>query len=63
MKRNGQNLLEYVLIFAMVAIIGYAFVANFDMQTIRNYIFKRPASESTVNGVTSTRINIEAMTE
>lgn len=63
MKRNAQNLLEYILIFAMVAIVGYAFVSHFNMTNIRNYIFKRPASESTVNGVTSTKINIEAMTD
>lgn len=61
--KKAQNLLEYILIFAMVAIAGYFFVSKFDFKNIRNYVFMRPASTGTVNGVSGTRIKIEAMTE
>lgn len=61
-KIKSQNLIEYILIFALIAIAGYAFVSKFDLKTLRNYVFMRPASTSTVNGVTGTRINIEPMT-
>lgn len=62
-KKNGQNLLEYALILALIAVVGAAFVTKFDLQKIRNYVLNRPASTGTVNGVTGTRINVEAMTK
>lgn len=62
-KFKSQNLLEYILIFAMIAIAGYVFAAKFDIKTLRNYVFNRPASTSTINGVTGTRIEIESMTD
>lgn len=61
-KKNAQNLLEYALILALIAVVGAAFVMKFDLKKIRNYVFNRPASTGTVNGVTGTRINIEPMT-
>ena len=62
MKKNkkAQNVLEYILIFAMVAAGGYAFVTKFDFKTLRNYDFMRPVDSSdTTNG---TKIRIEPMT-
>ena len=57
MKKKGQNLLEYILITALIAVIGAAFVSKFDLRTIKNYIFMRPADSTD-----STKIKIEAMT-
>ncbi len=62
-KKNAQNLLEYALILALIAVAGAAFVMKFDLKKIRNYVLNRPASTGTVNGVTGTRINVEAMTK
>lgn len=58
MKKKSQNLLEYILIFAMLAVAGYAFVAKFDLKTLKNYVFMRPADNAD-----TTKIKIEAMTE
>lgn len=69
--RKAQNLLEYILIAAMLAIAGYAFVSNFDMKALKNYVFMRPEQEDTIhlkdeNGndkeVKLNLIKIEAMT-
>jgi len=57
MKKKGQNLIEYILIFAMVAIATYGFVMKFDFKKIKNYVFMRPADSTG-----STKIKIEAMT-
>jgi len=62
MKMKSQNLLEYALILALIAVVGGAVLSKFDLRVIKNYVFNRPASTSTVNGVTATRINIEPMT-
>lgn len=62
MKRKAQNVIEFALIIALIAVIGAAFVMKFDLKSIRNYVFSRPATVGTVNGVTATRINIEPMT-
>ncbi len=61
--KKAQNLLEFILIFALIAIAGYAFSSKFDLKKIRNHVFMRPATEQTINGDTSTRIKIEAMTD
>lgn len=53
--RKAQNLLEYILIFALVAVMGYVFMANFDLKKIKNYVFGRPSDSAT-------EIKIEAMT-
>lgn len=63
MKKKAQNVIEFALILALIAIAGAAFVMKFDLKKIRNYVFNRPATTGTVNGVTGTRINIEAMTK
>ena len=57
-KKKAQNLMEYLLIAAMVAIAGYAFVTKFDFQNLKNYVFNRPADSAD-----NTKIRIEAMTE
>lgn len=57
-KIKAQNMMEYLLIAAMVAIVGYGFVAKFDLQKLKNHVFMRP-TDSTDN----TKIKIEAMTE
>ena len=62
MKRNklkAQSLVEYLLIFAMVALVSYGFVSHFNFVTLRNYVFNRPAS--TTSGATT--ITIEPMTK
>lgn len=55
--KKGQNLLEYVLIFAMIAVVGSLVVSKFDLRTIKNYVFMRPADSTD-----SSKIKIEAMT-
>ena len=57
--QKGQNLVEYLLIVAMVAIIiGYGFVGKFDFKSLKNYVFMRPADSTD-----ATKIKIEAMTD
>ncbi len=56
--KKAQNLLEYILIFAMIAIAAYGFVFKLDLKKIKNYVFMRPA-----DSMDSTKIKIEAMTE
>lgn len=57
MKKNAQNLLEYILILSMIAVAAYAFVFKFDLKSIKNYVFMRPADSAN-----SSQIKIEAMT-
>jgi len=57
-KSKAQNILEYVLIAAVIAMSGYIFVSKFDMQKLKNYVFMRPADDTN-----KSRIKIEAMTE
>lgn len=57
-RKKGQNLLEYILIFAMIAVASYAFMSKFDLRTLKNYVFMRPADSSD-----SSKIKIEAMTD
>jgi len=56
-QKKSQNLVEYLLIFAMVAIVSYGFVAKINLKTIKNYVFDRPADTTD-----PTKIKIEAMT-
>lgn len=55
--KKGQNLLEYLLIFAMLAVACCAFVSKMDLKSIKNYVFMRPADSTEPN-----KIKIEAMT-
>lgn len=55
--KKGQNLLEYILIFAMLAIVGYVFVSKFNFNSLKGYVFMRPADSAD-----ATKIKIEAMT-
>lgn len=57
-KLKSQNMIEYVLIAALIAVAGYFFVSKFDFKIIKNYVFMRPASSTD-----STKIEIEAMTK
>jgi len=57
MKKKGQNLIEYILIFAMVVVVTYGFVLKVDFKTLKNYVFMRPADSSDPS-----KIKIEAMT-
>lgn len=57
-KVKAQNVMEYVLIAAVIAMSGFIFVSKFDMQKLKNYVFMRPADETN-----QSRIKIEAMTE
>ena len=59
-KIKAQNLIEYALILAMIAIAGYYFVANFDLNKIKNYVFDRPTYTDSKG---YEKIKIEAMTE
>lgn len=62
MKKKGQNLIEYILIASLVALVSVIIVTKFNIVKLRNYVFVRPASSDTTNEVTSTKIKIEAMT-
>lgn len=55
--KKGQNLLEYILIFSLVAVAAYAVLFKFDFKAIKNYVFMRPADSDNSNQIT-----IEAMT-
>lgn len=58
MKKKAQTLIEYVLIFILVVVMVYTFLAGFDFEAIKRYVFIRP-----VDSTDSTKIKIEAMTE
>jgi len=55
--KKAQNLVEYILIFLLVAVAGYMFVSKMDLKSIKNYVFMRPADSS------GTQITVEAMTK
>ena len=57
-QKQAQNLIEYILIFAMVAIVCSMFVIKLDLRQIKNHVFDRPADTTNPS-----RINIEPMTE
>lgn len=58
MKKEAQTLVEYALIFVLVALMAYTFANGFDFQAIKRYVFMRP-----VDSTDSSKLKIEAMTE
>lgn len=58
MKKKGQNLVEYLLIAAIVAIACVTILMKVNMKSLRNYVFMQPADSTD-----STQIKIKAMTE
>ena len=56
-KIRSQTLLEYILIFAMVAMISAGVLMHFDLISLKNYVFMRPA-----NSTDTSKIDIEGMT-
>lgn len=58
MKKLAQNLLEYALILALIAVIGATVFAKFNLKIIKNYVFDRPVDSSD-----NSKIKIEAMTK
>ena len=53
--KKAQNVVEYLLIFMLVTIMGYMFFSKTDIKKLRNYMFNRPS--------TGSEITIEAMTK
>ena len=56
--KKAQNLVEYLLIASLVAVMGVYAVSKVDFQQLKNYVFMRPADPSNAS-----RIKIEAMTD
>ena len=56
MKKNAQTIVEYMLIFVIVAIALFYIQQNVNFKSIKNYVFMRPAD------ATGATINIESMT-
>ena len=56
--KKAQNLLEYLLIFMMVALAAYMFSSKMNLTSIKNYVFVRPADSANPS-----HIKIEAMTD
>lgn len=52
--KKGQTVVEYFLIFILVALFATVFASKFDIKSIKNYIFTSPS-----NGP---QIEVEAMT-
>lgn len=57
MKKSGQNLIEYLLIAAIVAVAGFGILFKFNFKALKNYVFMRPADSSD-----TAKIRIEPMT-
>lgn len=55
-KTKAQNLVEYILIFGMIALASYAFVSHFDLAKLRNMIFRPGSTTSTTSGRTTMSI-------
>ncbi len=53
--KKSQTVVEYFLIFALIALVAVVFASKFDVKTIKNYVFSRPSS--------GPQIEIEPMTE
>lgn len=58
--KKAQNLIEYILIFSLIGVVGYFITSNIDFGKIKNYIFMRPGSQDAGGGYS---IKIEAMTK
>lgn len=59
MNKKAQNLVEYTLIFAMVAMICYfGFARKFNITSIKNFVFMSP-----IDNADPHKIKIEAMTQ
>jgi len=71
--KKAQNIVEYALILAFVALICLMFTSKMDLKSIKNYVFMRPAASGqvidpltdpgVVDDSASKQINIEAMTK
>lgn len=57
-KYKAQNLIEGILIFAMVALACFGFVMKFDFGKFKNYVFLSPTDSAD-----KTKIKVEAMTQ
>lgn len=55
--KKGQSVIEYGLIFSLVAVACCTLVTKMDLKKIKNYVFMRPADSAD-----ATKIKIEAMT-
>ncbi|HNW25405.1 MAG TPA: hypothetical protein PLG15_02525 [Candidatus Gastranaerophilaceae bacterium] len=42
--KKGQTVIEYFLIFVLVALFATVFASKFDFKKIKNYVFSRPSS-------------------
>lgn len=56
--KKAQNLVDYILILTMVAIIAFGIATRFDLGAIRNHVFVRPTDSANPS-----HIKIEAMTD
>lgn len=56
-KQLAQNLMEFILIFALVAIACFGFVMKFNFGKFKNFVFLRQTDSAD-----KTKIKIEAMT-
>ena len=56
MKKNAQTLVEYFLIFIVVAIALFSIQRSVNLKSVKNYVFMRPTDS------TGKTINIEPMT-
>ena len=57
--KKGQSIVEYMLIFALVAVAcGIGFATKFDLKAIKSYVFARPVSTTDKN-----KIEMGSMTE
>lgn len=54
--KKAQNLIEYILIFLLIAVFGAVAVSKFDYSKVKNFVFARPVG----NG---SQVSIEAMTK
>lgn len=54
--RKAQNLVEYILIFALVGVVCFFVASKIDLNKLKNYVFVRPVGSDG-------KINIEAMTK
>ena len=58
MRRRAQNVVEYALIFAIVAVAALMLSNRIDLKKVRDYVFVRPSSQTNPS-----HIRIEPMTD